>query len=387
MNAITDALRKRFKSPREVIEQLGLDESLLTRENLMATTKPTRLANVALRLTARAVNPLLAMDAKVDYAPIFKGLTSKTFDAKKLAVAIGAAIKGKTIAKDASMEHVASMLDHLEHTAKEEPASADESVSEEEHRAMEAAAHGHSTLGIPKNVGEEFSEADKGKGFDAMRGFLKDRGMSDDDIEALHGMMPEPAADRHGMDVHHYHGARDAAESEEDRTKREKEAEDRAQAKDAKHHHHYANDEEGETEEERKKREAEDSRRRAADSARDKNMVTKDEMSKSVADAVAAERKNQAEIRLALDEAVPLVGRLNSDLTFDSADDVRRHILQAAGKRGFEKTTDSAALKAAVAMLEPAGTRTEHRGALAMDADAAKDFKVRFPGSERIRAA
>jgi len=28
---------------------------------------------------------------------------------------------------------------------------------------MEAAAHGHSTLGIPKKVGEEFSKADKGK--------------------------------------------------------------------------------------------------------------------------------------------------------------------------------------------------------------------------------
>ncbi len=34
------------------------------------------------------------------------------------------------------------------------------SVSEKQHRAMEAAAHGHSTLGIPKKVGEEFVRAD-----------------------------------------------------------------------------------------------------------------------------------------------------------------------------------------------------------------------------------
>ncbi|MCO8325925.1 NUDIX hydrolase [Burkholderia cenocepacia] len=34
-------------------------------------------------------------------------------------------------------------------------------VSEKQHRAMEAAAHGHSTLGIPKSVGEEFVNADK----------------------------------------------------------------------------------------------------------------------------------------------------------------------------------------------------------------------------------
>lgn len=35
------------------------------------------------------------------------------------------------------------------------------SVSEKQHNAMEAAAHGHSTLGIPKSVGEEFVNADK----------------------------------------------------------------------------------------------------------------------------------------------------------------------------------------------------------------------------------
>src|SRR5579859_418908 len=35
------------------------------------------------------------------------------------------------------------------------------SVSGKQHSAMEAAAHGHSTLGIPKQVGEEFAHADK----------------------------------------------------------------------------------------------------------------------------------------------------------------------------------------------------------------------------------
>lgn len=37
------------------------------------------------------------------------------------------------------------------------------SVSSAQHRAMEAAAHGHSTLGIPKSVGQEFVNADKGR--------------------------------------------------------------------------------------------------------------------------------------------------------------------------------------------------------------------------------
>ena len=37
------------------------------------------------------------------------------------------------------------------------------SVSTKQHDAMEAAAHGKSTLGIPKKVGEEFVAADKAK--------------------------------------------------------------------------------------------------------------------------------------------------------------------------------------------------------------------------------
>ena len=38
------------------------------------------------------------------------------------------------------------------------------SVSEKQRRAMQAAAHGHSSLGIPKSVGKEFAAADKARG-------------------------------------------------------------------------------------------------------------------------------------------------------------------------------------------------------------------------------
>ena len=37
------------------------------------------------------------------------------------------------------------------------------SKTPKQHRAMEAAAHGKSTLGIPKKVGKEFVAADKAK--------------------------------------------------------------------------------------------------------------------------------------------------------------------------------------------------------------------------------
>ncbi len=42
------------------------------------------------------------------------------------------------------------------------------SVSEAQHRAMEAAAHGHSTLGIPEKVGKEFVAADWAGKLDAI---------------------------------------------------------------------------------------------------------------------------------------------------------------------------------------------------------------------------
>lgn len=38
------------------------------------------------------------------------------------------------------------------------------SVSDKQHRAMEAAAHGHSTLGIPAKVGQDFVAADAARG-------------------------------------------------------------------------------------------------------------------------------------------------------------------------------------------------------------------------------
>jgi hypothetical protein len=39
------------------------------------------------------------------------------------------------------------------------------SESKAQHNAMEAAANGESTLGIPKKVGAEFAKADEGKSF------------------------------------------------------------------------------------------------------------------------------------------------------------------------------------------------------------------------------
>lgn len=49
------------------------------------------------------------------------------------------------------------------------------SVSAKQHRAMEAAAHGHSTLGIPKKVAKEYVDADEGRKTRSDKGSLRAR--------------------------------------------------------------------------------------------------------------------------------------------------------------------------------------------------------------------
>ena len=167
MSKLEDAIKEKFGTKRNVLKALGLDESLLEdRRKETEMTKPTKFANLALQLTARSIRPMLAKDAKVDLMPIFKDVTTKNFNAKNIRLALDSALKGK-LAKDADphMGHVAQMLDHLEEARS--PETADESVSEAQHKAMGAAAGGHSNLGIPEKVGKEFAEKDKGKAFDA----------------------------------------------------------------------------------------------------------------------------------------------------------------------------------------------------------------------------
>ncbi len=76
-------------------------------------------------------------------------------------LALDAAVKGKLrkgIAHDITMKHVADLMEHIPGEETQ-----DESVSEAQHNAMEAAAHGRSKIGIPKKVAQDFVAADKAK--------------------------------------------------------------------------------------------------------------------------------------------------------------------------------------------------------------------------------
>ena len=327
---------------------------------------PNRLQYLGVIRTAAAFNPILAMDAKVDYAPLFKGVTTKNFKQRKTQIIADAKklLKGKTIAKDAPMEHFAQLLNSLEHVP--DQANLDESVSEPQHKAMEAAAHGTSNLGIPKDVGKEFSEADKGKSFDAMLmdwfgGRDAAKPFGEDDLEALKKMhgdsMPENALDEHEDD--------EEAEDESEEAEDESEEEERKPVKDT------------------KRGGAHDAKSDKSTKAT-KTFVTTDEMNAIVAAAVKTERKANLATAEAREFVRPFVGQVAMALDSEVA------VLQAAasamaadGKLEIEadelKTLPAAALRTlikhagrAMAQDEQDNRRTEiaedeHEGASGFD--------------------
>lgn len=335
MTPLGKALRAKYRTPQEAVRALGLDEALLRTEQQMSTKKPTRLAAGLLLRTASAVNPLLAMDARIDYLPIFKDLTTKNFKAADVMTKLRQAVKGKLIAKDEEMGHVGSMLKKVEEAAPAE-ASLDESVSPEQHKAMEAAAHGQSNLGIPKKVGQEFADADKGKSFDAgpegnLGNFLRGKGMGEDDIKTACDMIFKKEVDPKAPDLTpgEKTGATAQDESEEEKKEREeKEAEDARRR--------GADDRRGKGADDKRaddKRGADDhgadDRRRGADD----KMVTKDEMNA----AIKAVKDQERAVRSAIVAVKPWIGDVPATMAFDTATEVLRHAAKRLGVKGADK--------------------------------------------------
>ena len=381
MGKLKDALRKKYRTPREALHALGLDEKLLDVKRLAfdgANMKPTRLEFLITTRAARAINPLLAKDAKIEMGPIFKGLTTKNLKERKAKIVtdIAAAIKGKTIAKDASIEHVAHMLDQLEHV--DEPKSLDESVSEPQHKAMEAAAHGQSNLGIPKDVGKEFSEVDKGKSFgDMIRDWAMSKdwagGMSEDDFEAIKKMhedaMPDDVEEdelpENALDEDKDDKAEDADETEEEKAAKEKAAKDKA-AKDKAAKDKAAKD------------------KGAMDTK--KQPITQDALDAAIQSAVKTERKNAQDTAEARAFVRPYVGEVS--MALDTADKVLRAAAVSMEIDDAENIHPSALKTVIKTCGRLSGAREvdgdQHIG---QDSAAAKSFAERFPGADRIGTA
>jgi hypothetical protein len=380
MTTLIDALRKKFgNDPKKAIAALGLDESLLkqareqataaskseaahdSKETVMtATTKPTRLQYMLVRGIANAVNPQLAFDQSINYAPFVADVTTQNLKqrAPKIISDLKAALKGKTLlGQDADLAGVSKMIERVDHPEGSEPEqSLDESVSGPQHRAMEAAAHGTSNLDIPKKVGEEFSQADKGKTFhDELPAFLKEKGISEDDIRHVMDMLPK----RPMMDEAPGGGEELRQVAERARAVGDKDIEGLSAAE----------------------------KLRQEGSATDKKTMTHDELSKAVKDAVEATTKavrdTERGVRQAIVDVKPWVGDLSPSLSFDSAEQVHRHVAKMMGIPNAEKMHADALLPVIQARPK-AGARPAEPSRLAQDAAATKGFAERYPDASRI---
>lgn len=391
------ALRAKFKSPREALERLGIDERVLSEPGLaydgakeMSKPKPSRLHYLLLTRTARIFNPHLAADAKVDYSPLYKGVTSKNLKARRPTIIADAKklLKGKTLAKDAPIEGLAQLLHHLENPP--DQANLDESVSGAQHRAMEAAAHGHSTLGIPKSVGSEFSHADKGHTFrDALPAFLKDHGLDEEAVKHVmdgwpsQDELPENALDEEEegekVDVEVEQGE-DEIEEEEAEDKIEEEEGEDADIEEEEAEDRGAKDKHAKDRKAKDSKHAKD-RKGAMDT---KNFVTVDAMNKAVEAAVKKVRADQSATMDARAFVRPFVGELN--MALDSAEKIYRAAAESLGIEDAE-TIHVSALPQMIKLFGKKNSMANDDGReIATDAAGAKSFAERFPGATRIRS-
>lgn len=298
------------------------------------------------------LKPRMALDAKAPImATIFGDVTGKKLAEQRPAIAarIRELAKGKLrknkIGQDASLDDVEKVLEMLNEHDVGGGEGGDESVSKEQHNAMEAAAHGASELDIPEKVGKEFAEADKGKSFDAeaVGKFLREKGMGEDDVSTALGMMTPTAA------------------TDEDP-------------------------------EEKKKREDEEAKKAEAGKAEDKKAMDAavklavDAASKAIREGLM---KTQQEIRAAEAEVRPYVGELPVTMTFDSAAAIKRHALGILKVAGADTVHEDALSAILAAQPKPGEQRRqdEQRQSIGMDAATTKSFHERFPGSANIRAA
>ena len=335
---LRDALRAKFRTPREAIKALGLDERLLEvpRMALDSGPRPNRLQYLLVTRAARIFNPQLATDAQVDYGALFKGVNSRNLPGRRTTILKDAArmLRGKTITEDASLESLAHLLDMFEHV--KEPKSLDESVSEPQHNAMAAAAGGQSNLGIPKEVGEEFMKKDD----------------EDEDEEDAHD---EDEEDRDEEDEAP-ENALDVEPEEEDPEGEGEDPEEREEAHDE--------DEEHEDEDEQ---------------------VTKGAMDEAihmaVESAVMAERKRGQAASRAREFVRPYVGELPMGL--DSAEEILRSAALALNIDGAARVHPSA-LKTLIKVCgRPAGAHASESAAR-LAHDSIVDGLELFPEARRI---
>jgi uncharacterized protein len=173
----------------------------------------TRKGAVAMGALMIALKPKLAMDAKIDLAPLFKGVTAKNFKEKKPAIVEGlTTLAAGKLAQDASINDVAALLDSLDGI---EPA--------------EAAADNDAIEGLPE-VGKGPNETTMDAGAEGVRQFLTGK-LSDADIAKVCSMIDGGGAADEDLDSDADTNALPPALDENDKEMVDKPAMDAAIAK------------------------------------------------------------------------------------------------------------------------------------------------------------
>lgn len=312
------------------------EEIAMSNRELAARINAITTRTVSVAALTRYLQPKLALDAKPSgaIAKVFAGVTGTKFESqrKEMAKRIVANYK-PLLAQDITLDdtEIEKVLERLTPAEKE---VGDAEVMEPEHNAMEAAA---GEIGEP--AGEEFIPGDNG--MENMKGFLKSKGMGEDDINQACKFLESTQ------------GAKDEFPPAKKDGDKDDDDKDEAKAKDAE----------------------------------PMNAITKPAMDAAIKAASEATRKEviaaQRDIRKAENEVRPYVGELS--LAFDSADEVYRHALGILGV-AEAKTIHSSALPTILAMQPRAGAKPVERNdkSLGMDSSAMKGFAERFPEGGRV---
>jgi hypothetical protein len=155
MSKLRDALRKKFKTPREAILALGLDESLLTeraydsvnpqlKEKTMQKIKLSGLGTVAYGALMTFLRPQLAMDQTIDLKRGLRNINARNFKAKRpvLAAWISESVKDKLdpqFAHDGALntDGLDAVLDMVELALDDFPEEMKEKMDEKKDKAKD----------------------------------------------------------------------------------------------------------------------------------------------------------------------------------------------------------------------------------------------------------
>lgn len=315
------ALVKQGRAGADVVVGDSMEIVLMASKN----QKFSHIASVSLGALAVFLQPKLAQDSKVNINPALAGVTAKNFTEKKPEIVKAITDLTKNyLAKDASIEGLAELLDKLE-VVKDagDPADLDPKAD------------------LPiVGAGPDEDESMDADPMAGAKEFLKGK-LSAEDMKTF----DEMCGKKPGMD---------ADETAEEKAAREKKEAEEKTAKDA------------------------------AEAEKMKDMVTKPAMDAAIKAATEKVLADQRALRDAEEAVRPYVGKLA--MAHDSAEAVYRTALGSLGVKSKLDGLPLPALQA-ILEVQPKASDRAKTPAVAMDAAGGADFDKRFPGAANIHIA